>query len=707
MQSYLIKFIYIVIIVMPFLTPVRPDLGWLNASPENMKTAWGVACTTILFTMWLITQYKEGEFRVVKTNLYLPIFGFIVWSFITLFWVEDGYSASVMLAQFVSYALIFFIIINVFEKKSVMSIVRALVAVMSVVSFVGLLQYYFSDIHIVKNLFSQTAGPGSTFANKNMASHFIVMTLPLAYVLLLSARDKFNIVIYSIASSIGSWYLIYTFARQAYVAMSVELLILLLVIVLDYWKNKSNSLLKTTAHKKSKGIALITILLLLSLAANFTNKGWDSELNSNLKTDRIQSIVDTKNNPRLPAWRNTIEMVKDHPVIGVGVGQWESAYPLYYDRIMKDTIFNEKSRLKRLHNEYLEVLANFGLVGYGFLLWLLYLIVRRVLSVLLDSSNNNRDSVLAMILGLTGFGVVAMFSFPIRVYLPAFLVFVYFALIYLSSTPNKKSFIAIDLKEKFLKLFLLLIFVFGSISVFASKYSYNWIIAEHHALNAASLVRDGHYKLASGAGLEALLYNKRVSNYYFIVGFSLLAQNKPEDAIFFYKKAIDISPFDTRVLLQLSTAYRSKSKPDLKMERKVLEFILSFDSKNVYALSYLVKNLSTNNRGKDAAIVYKRLKHYFEYFNGRSNFGPYHSIVGLTAVSVGDYKYAQYIYKDAIKQFPSAINYYNLAIIEFDYLKNYKNGVDSAKKSLTIDPNIPGHKEIKILIEKYESITKQ
>jgi mannitol-specific phosphotransferase system IIBC component len=119
-----------------------------------MKTAWGVACTTILFTMWLITQYKEGEFRVVKTNLYLPIFGFIVWSFITLFWVEDGYSASVMLAQFVSYALIFFIIINVFEKKSVMSIVRALVAVMSVVSFVGLLQYYFSDIHIVKNLFS-------------------------------------------------------------------------------------------------------------------------------------------------------------------------------------------------------------------------------------------------------------------------------------------------------------------------------------------------------------------------------------------------------------------------------------------------------------------------------------------------------------------------------------------------------------------------
>ena len=89
MQSYLVKFIYIAIIVTPFLAPVRLDLGWLNASPEYMKTAWGVVSTTMLFTAWLIAQYRESEFRVVRTNLYLPIFGFVVWSFITLLWVED------------------------------------------------------------------------------------------------------------------------------------------------------------------------------------------------------------------------------------------------------------------------------------------------------------------------------------------------------------------------------------------------------------------------------------------------------------------------------------------------------------------------------------------------------------------------------------------------------------------------------------------
>ena len=692
---------------MPFLAPVRPDLGWLNASPENMKTAWGVACTTILFTMWLIAQYKEGEFRVIKTNLYLPIFGFIIWSFITLFWVEDGYLASIMLSQFLSYSLIFVVVINIIKKTEVISILNVLIVLMSIVSIIGLVQYYFSDIHSVKYLFSQTAVPGSTFANRNMASHFIVMTLPLAFVLLLSARDKFNIVVYSVASSIGSWFLIYTLARQAYVAMGVELLILLFVVVLDNWKNKSNSLLKTAVLKKSKGIALIAILLLLSLATNFTDKGWGSELNSNLKTERIQSIFVAQKIGRLPAWRNTIEMIKDHPVAGVGVGQWSETYPLYYDRVMNDVMFNETTQLKRLHNEYLEMFANFGLVGYFFLLWLLYLIAKIVLLALTNKSNEYRNIVLAVTLGLTGFSVVAMFSFPIRVYLPAFLVFVYISLLCILDDSCKKSFVIIKLRGKVLKLFLFLAILAGSISTFASKYAYDWLIAEHHALNASALITLKKYNLALNSSLEALLYNKKAPDYYFMVGNSLLNLNRPKDSIFFLKKAIDISPFNTKALLQLAVAYQSKPTQNLEMERKVLEFILSFDPKNVNALSFLVKNLSINNRGRDAAIVYKRLKHYFEYFNGRNNFGPYNAIVGHTAISVGDYKYAQYIYKDAIKRLPSAQNYYNLAILEFDYLKNYKNGVDSAKKSLAIDPKIPRHKEMRLLIEKYESITKQ
>ena len=141
------------------------------------------------------------------------------------------------------------------------------------------------------------------------------------------------------------------------------------------------------------------------------------------------------------------------------------------------------------------------------------------------------------------------------------------------------------------------------------------------------------------------------------------------------------------------------------MERKVLEFILDFDPKNVNALSFLAKNLAVNGRGEDAAIVYTRLKKSFEYFKDRSNFGPYHHNVGFIAISVGDYKYAEYIYKDAIEKFPTAENFYKMAILKYDYFKNYKEGVIFAKKALEIDPNFTNNKEIKELIKKYESST--
>ena len=176
--------------------------------------------------------------------------------------------------------------------------------------------------------------------------------------------------------------------------------------------------------------------------------------------------------------------------------------------------------------------------------------------------------------------------------------------------------------------------------------------------------------------------------------------------ILFIKKSINISPFNTPALLQLSQAYRFlDQKKYSKMERKVLEFILDFDPKNVNALSFLAKNLAVNGRGEDAAIVYTRLKKSFEYFKDRSNFGPYHHNVGFIAISVGDYKYAEYIYKDAIEKFPTAENFYKMAILKYDYFKNYKEGVIFAKKALEIDPNFTNNKEIKELIKKYESST--
>jgi O-Antigen ligase. len=52
--------------------------------------------------------------------------------------------------------------------------------------------------------------------------------------------------------------------------------------------------------------------------------------------DKIQSLdYKSSMNARLPAWKNTLVMIEDNLLIGVGVGQWSETYPLYYGQNRK------------------------------------------------------------------------------------------------------------------------------------------------------------------------------------------------------------------------------------------------------------------------------------------------------------------------------------------------------------------------------------
>ena len=72
---------------------------------------------------------------------------------------------------------------------------------------------------------------------------------------------------------------------------------------------------------------------------------------------------------RMEMWQATLRMIADRPLAGVGAGAWESEVPLYQA---------EGAQLETdyyVHNEFLQLVAEYGLVGWAFLLllaaWLL------------------------------------------------------------------------------------------------------------------------------------------------------------------------------------------------------------------------------------------------------------------------------------------------------------------------------------------------
>ena len=121
-------------------------------------------------------------------------------------------------------------------------------------------------------------------------------------------------------------------------------------------------------------------------------------------------------------WENTIEMIKDKPLLGFGAAQWGQYYNLYYNNSIFDKNQNHKIKYTNAHNDYLEMIVNFGLIGFAILVWLLLLSVQKIYKILSDLENMNRVIVLGLSLGLIGFLVVAFFSFPVQLYIPGFFV---------------------------------------------------------------------------------------------------------------------------------------------------------------------------------------------------------------------------------------------------------------------------------------------
>ncbi len=72
---------------------------------------------------------------------------------------------------------------------------------------------------------------------------------------------------------------------------------------------------------------------------------------------------------RMVMWRATGRMILRHPLAGVGAGAWENEEPLYQD------VGSQLETDYYVHNEILQLLAEYGLVGWLFLLGLVaYLI---------------------------------------------------------------------------------------------------------------------------------------------------------------------------------------------------------------------------------------------------------------------------------------------------------------------------------------------
>jgi len=114
---------------------------------------------------------------------------------------------------------------------------------------------------------------------------------------------------------------------------------------------------------------------------------------------------------RFVMWKATARIIKERPLTGVGPGAWEADIPLYQA---------EGAQLETdyyVHNEFLQLLAEYGLVGWLFLLLLFAYLLRAAWQTLRDTSAEGRAEAPARAIALTALlalFVVSNVGFPWR-----------------------------------------------------------------------------------------------------------------------------------------------------------------------------------------------------------------------------------------------------------------------------------------------------
>lgn len=221
--------------------------------------------------------------------------------------------------------------------------------------------------------FPQGPNPASTFVNRNFFAEFAVCTLPFTALLLARARQSAQVVLIGLTGSLVIVAILMTGTRAALMALWLQLL---LVLPLIAWRGREQLAFSSWSRRTSMLAAgvLLAGVVGMGLVPSGNQKILDEGRGSTALErgfKRTQSIRtdDTSLGLRIVMWKATLRVVQARPLSGVGAGAWESEIPLYQE---------EGAQLETdyyVHNEFLQLVAEYGLVGWVFLLlvaaWLL------------------------------------------------------------------------------------------------------------------------------------------------------------------------------------------------------------------------------------------------------------------------------------------------------------------------------------------------
>lgn len=269
-----------------------------------------------------------------------------------------------------------------------------------------------------------------TFVNRDHFAGYLEMLvgIPVALIVTRCVRGEERY-LYGVAATMMGVTLIFTLSRGGMISLLAEMIFIAAMSVSVLRRNDPRvsygASAATSGLEQAMGASAVGGIL-LAIALGVLWIGAEPIINRFVTGDASRTDYG-KARPledyRLVIWKDTLRIVSEHPVSGIGLGAFPTVYPMFTQSSGMHGITAEA------HNDYLQILADGGIIGGALAAWFLLILFRSI-----GQGLRSRDSLLAGLslgygAGTLGLLTHSMFDFNLHLPSHALLFLIFSAII--------------------------------------------------------------------------------------------------------------------------------------------------------------------------------------------------------------------------------------------------------------------------------------
>ena len=351
----------IILALMMFLTPALgvPNEMMLQDTLKSIIVAF-MSLSAALLLFW--RQRNRRDALRWHFVVWLPLL-LCVYAVGSMVWAHT-FLAGVEAIRWFLFAVIVWLVLNCVTRERLPMLVWAIHLGALAVAMLGAGQYW-QDVRLIP----QGPNPAATFVNRNFAAEFMCMTLAFSAWLIFRERRTPVLAFLAVTTGFHLVYLMMCGTRSAIIASYASLIFIAILA----WRFRS--LLAFPRWTSSQRI-LVPGLLLASLLGlgSLPSASSAVEFKGQTPIERVYKRTGDMREVqkgegsfgvRLVMWKASWTMIKARPFSGVGAGTWEADIPLY------QAAGSQLETDYYVHNEFIQVIAEYGIAGWLFLLGLI------------------------------------------------------------------------------------------------------------------------------------------------------------------------------------------------------------------------------------------------------------------------------------------------------------------------------------------------